>query len=164
MTQCDKSELESVNNIYKSYCSLPSLQQPLKECLLYSYHRGRSSGLHMVSATSNIRRSNLSAWYSFSFFIPLVEVKRSPRGTWVAQSVKRPTAGQVMVSCSWVRSLHQALCWQFGAWSLLQILCLLLSLPLPRLCSLSLKNNKHKKNLKVKRSPKQTNKQKRQGR
>ena len=35
---------------------------------------------------------------------------------------------------------HQALCWQLRAWSLLQILCLLLSLPLPHLCSVSIKN------------------------
>ena len=38
--------------------------------------------------------------------------------------------------------LHQALCWQLGAWSLLRILsvclCLSLSLPLPHLCSVSL--------------------------
>ena len=43
----------------------------------------------------------------------------------------------------WVRALRRALCWQLGAWSLLRILCLPLSLPLP--CSyscLSLKKNK----------------------
>ena len=38
----------------------------------------------------------------------------------------------------WVPALHQALCWQLGAWSLLQILCLLLSLPLLCSCSVSL--------------------------
>ena len=31
----------------------------------------------------------------------------------------------------WVRAPHQALCWQLRTWSLLQILCLLLSLPPP---------------------------------
>ena len=31
----------------------------------------------------------------------------------------------------WVQALHWALCWQLRAWSLLWILCLLLSLPLP---------------------------------
>ena len=35
----------------------------------------------------------------------------------------------------WVRALHQALCWQLRAWSLLQILYLPLSLPLPCSCS-----------------------------
>ena len=48
----------------------------------------------------------------------------------------------------WVRAPHQALCWQFRAWSLLWILCLPVSLPLPRSCVLSLslsKINKHSK-------------------
>ena len=48
----------------------------------------------------------------------------------------------------WVRTPCQALCWQLRAWSLLQILCLLLSLcPSPTCAlSLSLKNKyKHKK-------------------
>ena len=41
----------------------------------------------------------------------------------------------------WVRAQCRALCWQLRAWSLLQILCLPLSLPLPCLLSLlSLKN------------------------
>ena len=31
----------------------------------------------------------------------------------------------------WVRAPHQALCWQLRAWSLLRVLCLPLSLPLP---------------------------------
>ena len=39
---------------------------------------------------------------------------------------------------SWVRALLWALCWQLGGWSLLRILCLPLSLPLPHLCSVSL--------------------------
>lgn len=38
----------------------------------------------------------------------------------------------------WVRAPRQALCWQIRAWSLLWILCLLLSLPLPYPCSISL--------------------------
>ena len=37
----------------------------------------------------------------------------------------------------WVQALHQALCWQLRAWSLLCILCLPCSLPLPRSCSVS---------------------------
>ena len=44
----------------------------------------------------------------------------------------------------WVRALCQALCWQLRAWNLLWILCLPLSLSLPRSCSLSVsKINKH---------------------
>ena len=39
---------------------------------------------------------------------------------------------------SWVRAPSRALCWQLRAWSLLQILCLPLSLPLPCSCSVSL--------------------------
>ena len=38
----------------------------------------------------------------------------------------------------WVRAPRRALCWQLRAWSLFQILCLSLSLPLPRSCSVSL--------------------------
>ena len=38
----------------------------------------------------------------------------------------------------WVRAPHWALCWQLRAWSLLQILCLPLSLPLPHSCSVFL--------------------------
>ena len=44
---------------------------------------------------------------------------------------------------SWVQAPHRALCWQLRAWSLLRILCLSLSLPLPHSCSVSvLKVNK----------------------
>ena len=50
-------------------------------------------------------------------------------------------------SCSlWVRALHQALCWQLRAWSLLLVLCLPLSLSLPCSCSVSL-CLKHKINI-----------------
>ena len=49
---------------------------------------------------------------------------------------------------SWVRALRQALCWLLGAWSLLQILCLPLSLPQPtHILSLSLSKINIKKNL-----------------
>ena len=41
-------------------------------------------------------------------------------------------------SCSlWFRALRRAACWQLVAWSLLRILCLPCSLPLPTLCSVS---------------------------
>ena len=39
---------------------------------------------------------------------------------------------------SWVRAPRRALCWQLGPWSLLQILCFPVSLPLPHLGSLPL--------------------------
>ena len=54
-------------------------------------------------------------------------------------------------SCGpWVWAPHQALCWQLGAWSLLQILCLPLSLPLfySRFISLSLSLSLSKKKTK----------------
>ena len=44
----------------------------------------------------------------------------------------------------WVRAPRQALCRQLGAWNLLRILCLPLSLPLPHSCSVPLcLRNKH---------------------
>ena len=39
---------------------------------------------------------------------------------------------------------HWALCWQLGAWTLLQILCFPLSLPLSHLCSVCLLNMSRK--------------------
>ena len=65
--------------------------------------------------------------------------KKRFRDTWVAQPVKCGTSAQVMISWfgSWVWSPRQALCWHLRAWSLLRILCLPLSLPLPN-CALSL--------------------------
>ena len=57
-------------------------------------------------------------------------------GTWVAQSVESLTPAQVMIS--WFMGLSTSLgsVLTTGAWSLLQILCLPLSLLLPYLCSL----------------------------
>ena len=64
-------------------------------------------------------------------------------GAWVAQSVKFPTSAQVMISILEFKALSPALCRKLRAWSLLQILCLPLSL-LPPLLTLSLsKVNKH---------------------
>ena len=60
----------------------------------------------------------------------------------MAQSVKRPTSAQVGHGLA-VRDFkpHVRLCAdQPGTWSLLRILCLPLSLPLPCLLSLPLKN------------------------
>ena len=58
------------------------------------------------------------------------------RGAWVAQSVKRPTSAQVMISRSVSSSPTSGSV--LTAWSLLQILCLPLSLTLRCSCSVSL--------------------------
>ena len=58
------------------------------------------------------------------------------RGGSVRLSVQLP-----LRSCSlgsWVWAPHRALCWQHRAWSLVWVLCLPLSLLLPRSCSVSL--------------------------
>ena len=54
------------------------------------------------------------------------------------KSVKRPTSAQVMIYSLWVWAPCGALCWQLGAWSLLQILSL--SFWPSTACTLSLKN------------------------
>ena len=59
-------------------------------------------------------------------------------GAWVAQLVKRPTSARSRFRGPWVRAPLRALGWWLGAWSLFLILCLPLSLPLPRSCSVSL--------------------------
>ena len=46
---------------------------------------------------------------------------------------------------SWVWALHHTLCWQLRTWSLLQILYLPFSLPLPCLCSVCLSKINAKK-------------------
>ena len=58
------------------------------------------------------------------------------KGTWVAQSVKHLTSAQVMIS--WFVSLSPASGSVLSARSRLWIVCLPLSLPLPRSCSVSL--------------------------
>ena len=50
----------------------------------------------------------------------------------------------------WVQVLHQALCWQLRAWSLIQILCHPLSLPSPA-CAFSLSFSLSKINIRKKR-------------
>ena len=59
-------------------------------------------------------------------------------GAWVAQSVKRPTSARTRSRGPWVPAPRRALGWWLRAWSLFPILCLPLSLPLPRSCSVSL--------------------------
>ena len=51
---------------------------------------------------------------------------------------------------SWVRAPRRTLCRRLGAWSPLPILCLLLSLPLPRSCSVPLSKINIKKKQKTK--------------
>ena len=83
-------------------------------------------------------------WVKSYICLSLISLSRIPsKGVWVAQSVERLRLRSW--SCSlWVWAPRWALCWQLRAWSLLRILCLLLSLPLPRSCSVSLsKINKH---------------------
>ena len=65
----------------------------------------------------------------------LVVVKKRFRGTWVAQSVEHPTSAHGMISRSVGSSPASGSV--LTAWSLLPILCLPLSLPLPQ-CSVSL--------------------------
>ena len=78
------------------------------------------------------------------------------RGAWVAQSVKRPTSARSQSRGPGVQAPRQALGWWLRAWSLFPILCLSLSLPLPRSCSVSLcpknKKLKKKKNKKTKKT------------
>ena len=58
-------------------------------------------------------------------------------GAWVAQSVKPPTSAQVMISPSLSLSPVSGSGWMARSLELLPILCLPLSLPLPRSCSVS---------------------------
>ena len=58
--------------------------------------------------------------------------KNHNRGTWVAQSVLRPTSAQVMISWSVSSSPVSGSVLTALSLELLQILCLLLSLSLPR--------------------------------
>ena len=58
--------------------------------------------------------------------------------TWVAQSAKHTTSPQVMISRFVGLNPMSGSMWTAGAWSLLQILCLPLSVPPPLVLSLSL--------------------------
>ena len=74
-------------------------------------------------------------------FVAKVKLKVSAAkrlDAWVAQSVQHLTLAQVMISWFVSSSPHGGLCWHLRAWSLLPILCLTLSLPLPHLHSISL--------------------------
>ena len=50
---------------------------------------------------------------------------------------------------SWVWAPHGTLCWQLRAWSLLWVLCFLLSLPLPSLLVLSLSRSLSQKEINI---------------
>ena len=60
------------------------------------------------------------------------------RGAWVAQSVKRPTSARSRSRGPRVWAPRRALGWWLRAWSLLPILCLLLSAPSPLMLCLCL--------------------------
>ena len=93
--------------------------------------------LHALSAgifteglvTSDLNLYIMHSFYHSKYFDPhfLLKVK-DQRGTWEALLVKHLLSAQVMIPESWDRALHQAPC-SLGT--------LLLSLPLPCLCSLS---------------------------
>ena len=98
---------------------------------------------------SPIRALSLSAfqkWIKWKSPVVKITLKNSLRGAWVAQSVERPTSARVMIS----RFVSSSPVSGSGlmAWSLLPILCLPLSLPLPHSCSVSLcLKNKHLKKI-----------------
>ena len=109
----------------------------LKE--IKSDHKDEVSALHHYRA---VRKLTLvcqwGGWHK----------KLKSRDVWAAQSVKCLTSAQVIISRFLGSTPHQALYWQIRAWSLLWILCLPLSLPLPHSHSvpLSLKKINIKKN------------------
>ena len=70
--------------------------------------------------------------HACSRVLSLSLLKTKQRGAGVAQSVKCPTSARSRSHGPWVRAPRQALGWWLRAWSLLPILCLPLSLPLPR--------------------------------
>ena len=85
----------------------------------------------------------LTVWKMFSprpfslFSSSVIPIRNTlDRGAWVAQSVKRLALAQVMISPSVSSSPTSGSV--LTAWSLLQILCLPLSLTLPCSCSVSL--------------------------
>ena len=89
------------------------------------------SGRRWCGRLRKIKKSDIS-------YAQLLCNTKAWRGAWVAQSVKRPTSARSRSRGPWVRAPRQALGWWLGVWSLFPILCLPLSLPLPRSCSVSL--------------------------
>ena len=71
------------------------------------------------------------------YLINILKDKRGGTPGWLSQLSIRLRLRSWSHSL-WVRAPCQAVCWQLGAWSLLRILCLPLSLPLPHSCSLFL--------------------------
>ena len=72
-------------------------------------------------------------------------IKVNLRDTWVAQSVKHPTLGFGSGHGLMVNEIEHQIGLYIDSRSLLGILSLFLSLPLPHGCSLSLKGNKLRK-------------------
>ena len=84
---------------------------------------------------------SLSLWPSLIHTVSVslsLSLKSKHKQGRLGSSVKHLTSAQVMISRFMSLSLHWALCWQLRAWSLLQILCLPLSLPLSHSHSVSL--------------------------
>ena len=107
---------------------LPGLLQELSLPRTWSPEMSRNLGTSNPSRkqTSQGQRTEVSVSFKNLIF----------QGTWVAQSVKRPTSAQVMIS-RFVGSSRTS-GFALMAWSLLRILCLPLSLLLPHSHSLSL--------------------------
>ena len=96
-----------------------------------------------VQPLSGLQMCHLFSHYSNSLGISISRERFSYlkmadwMGSLVAQSVKRPTSARSRFRSPWVRAPRRALGWWLRAWSLFPILCLPLSLPLPRSCSVS---------------------------
>ena len=125
--------------------------EPINKCisLTIRFQRERYKPLHLFiwcysiwsdlypKSLGNVLNTNFLTLPEFDSW-NIFKKKKKCRGAWVAQSVKRPTSARSRSRGRWVRAPRQALDWWLRAWSLFPILCLPLSLPLPRSCSVSL--------------------------
>ena len=96
------------------------------KCLSLENWLDQSEYIHRGNTRDLFKRTNIIVW-SLKVLFKNIRYK----GTWVAQLGKCPTSAQVMILWFLSSSPVSALCWWLGAWSLLQILCLLPSPPLP---------------------------------
>ena len=95
--------------------------------------------MYKTYINSKISRKYLFSWNIEKLKTKYVNMKMQSIyewGTWVAQLNVR-LQPRSWSHGWWVRAPRQALCWQLRACSLLRILCLLLSLPLPHSYSVS---------------------------